>query len=183
MKEKDTQSFNLNIEDCFKNDQFGRKLFEIASKDNLSEIENRILRAIHLLRLSIDEIDKGVSYVLISSAFEALLKQDLDVMLTGSIVFGISQNLAAILGKNYDECKDIISYFKELYSVRSSVTHKGDTKSKKNKEVDIKKAYEYLGDIIKKLCLYEPYRKYENLDKIHSEIVEKKLYTFNIEGF
>lgn len=101
-----------------------KKLFEIYDKSSKNEIEKRISNATNWVGMAIAEKNNSVAFTQAIYAIESLLQYETKgEVINKSIVATISEAVAFLLGKNFDDRKSIEKRFKELYGIRSKIAH------------------------------------------------------------
>ena len=101
-----------------------QQLIEIFDKSNKNEIEKRITNAVNWLGMAIAEKNNSIAFTQSIYAIESLLQYETKgEVINKSIVATISEAIAFLLGKNYEDRKNIEKNFKELYGIRSKIAH------------------------------------------------------------
>ncbi len=115
---------NIKLDYVFdKNEKYLSKLIELISKDDKTEMEDRILRFTYLGGMAISELDHSMGFLKCMMAIEALLQVNKE-----EISNQISENVSFILygtGKETVAENRIQMYniMKKLYSKRSELAH------------------------------------------------------------
>jgi len=89
-----------------------------AGLDHTSAEANRINRAYYFIDLARKSYDIGTKVSLHCSAFECLFSVD-----NVELAHRLSETVAYFLGENFEERKEIYKQMKEIYGLRSNVTH------------------------------------------------------------
>lgn len=111
--------------DYILNEKIGnRQLIDIFDKESKNEIEKRICNAINWVGMAIAEQNNSIAFTQAIYAIESLLQYETKgEIINKSIVATISESIAFLLGKNYDDRKGIEKRFRELYGIRSKIAH------------------------------------------------------------
>ncbi len=110
----------------FCNQELGNdKIWEIAARNNKSDIEKRLLSAIQWIGKGIRETDPAKSLVQYVFAIEGMFQQNENTLFTPSIISSISEDLSFLIGADYDSRKETAETFKEVYRNRSAIAHGG----------------------------------------------------------
>ena len=96
-------------------------IFSLFEKENLSDVENRVLSAMDWIGKGLKEFDKDKGFVQLMFDVEALLGNN-----EGSIQRRISECIAFTLGTDYSSRTKLEKDFKELYGIRSAIVHGGN---------------------------------------------------------
>lgn len=107
---------------------------EKGSLDHTGAEANRINRAYYFIDLARKTYDIGTKVSLHCSAFECLFS-----VATTELRHRLSETIANFLGENFEEKKKYYEQIKEIYDLRSSVTHGSGINKKlfKNNEVSL----------------------------------------------
>jgi len=143
-------------------------MWQLISKKHVTELEDRIIRAIMWGGKSIIENDIADSFVQIAIALEILLTyKQKDQLISPSIVNQLSETAAIIIADSCDDRIKVERDIKELYTIRSNVVHLGA----RNIEMhDYYKFFFYVKDIIVKLLLIDKYKGIKSSSELHSLI-------------
>ena len=99
-------------------------LFDQLTNNNRSEIDNRIVNAINWIGMAVAEKENSVAFTQAMYGIESLLQyEQKGEMISKSIVASIAENIAFLLGRNFDERKEFEKQFKKLYGIRSKIAH------------------------------------------------------------
>lgn len=101
------------------------KIWSIISKNNLTEIESKIILSIDWIGQSTNERSSTDAFLKAAIALEVLLTYNDKSPITPSITYRLSENSALILGKKMSDRIKIERKIKSLYSRRSSIVHAG----------------------------------------------------------
>ena len=101
-----------------------RKLFEFIDDNNLSEIETKIKRSVSWVGQSLRKTDIVESFLNLCVAFETLFCYQRE-FISDSLISQMTEQAAYICEKNLEARKTIIKNIKDLYSIRSSIVHRG----------------------------------------------------------
>ena len=120
--------FSLDINDSSLIDSLMgfNRVWKILACDKRTELEEKILSSIEWIGKAIYEPDKRKSIIQYVFAIENLLMYNEGKIITPSIVSQLSESLAFILGSNLEERKRITKEFRDVYTVRSAITHGGN---------------------------------------------------------
>lgn len=165
-------------EEWFREYKIINEAFDIIDKFKegcATDLEQRIIRAIHYVGLANAESDKAVIYSLYMVAVEALLQSNAENgMVSPSITYQISEAAAFIISayrskdcseKNTTEMrKSIFQDFKALYNNRSRIVH-GNIVNVNVRE--LKKEQELVYELINDTIALVHDKKYSGLKEIH----------------
>lgn len=115
-----------------------KSLNELFSKDNKSDIDNRIIISLNIYALQTTITKIEVKFVLMISALEGLLLSDKDY-----IGKKLSEKVAFLIGKDKSERISVYDKMKTFYDKRSSFTHQNIRERNKITEPD----FQYLSNI------------------------------------
>ena len=99
-------------------------LFNQLTNNNRSEIDNRIVNAINWIGMAVAEKENSVAFTQAMYGIESLLQyEQKGEMISKSFVASIAENVAFLLGRNFDDRRKLEKRFKELYGIRSKIAH------------------------------------------------------------
>lgn len=152
------------------NPEFGYDyLWELIAKENLNNLQKRIVVSIEWIGKAMWERDKTKSFIQIMIAFESLLKYDEKGIISPSIANQISEWGAYIHSDKYDERIKIFQKIKDIYYIRSKIVHSGSSDVTHD---NLFNALSILKNIIIKLST--EYRFIESMESLNKIINEKK---------
>jgi hypothetical protein len=147
-------------------------MWQLISRKNVTELEDKIIRSIIWGGKSIIESDIADSFVQVAIALEILLTyKQKDHLISPSIVHQISETAAIIIADSYDDRIKVERDIKDLYTIRSNIVHLG------TRHIEIQDYYKlffYVKDIIVKLLLIDKYRGLKTSSELHSLIKKIK---------
>ncbi|EIJ72008.1 hypothetical protein HMPREF1049_0148 [Fusobacterium necrophorum subsp. funduliforme ATCC 51357] len=123
-----TLLFDLdNLEKAVQHNKEGNRLLEIIlnEKEEQEEFDNIIQSAINWFGESLSEKQLNVSLLKSVIALESIFYYQ-ERLLSPSILYTICTSSALILGKNYDEKIEIETKLKNIYGIRSAISHAGN---------------------------------------------------------
>ena len=113
----------LDKDDWFFSKKNGNEqIWTILNSDKQTKMENRIIKAIEWIGMSINEKRQSTAFIQCLFAIECLL-QDQENFITKSISAQIGEYAAFIVGFDYESRCEIEKLFKDLYSIRSKIAH------------------------------------------------------------
>jgi hypothetical protein len=123
---------------------------EKGGLDHTSAEANRINRAYYFIDLARKTYDIGTKVSLHCSAFECLFS-----VATAELKHRLSETIANFIGGNFEEKKEYYCQIKEIYDLRSSVTHGSGINKKlfKNNEESLSKIGENCDNIMRQCIL------------------------------
>lgn len=144
-----------------KKNKIFKKLIKIISKENLNELEEKILVAIGWIRDSLVEEKNNSALLKAMIALESLFYFKTDNFMAPSTTHLISESVLLILGKNLEQRLEMEKQLKKLYGKRSSVTHSGKAKIEKEDCDNLRKI---ATNVIVKFLVC---KKYKDITKIN----------------
>ena len=154
-----------------------KELINILNKKEKNEIETRIVNAVNWAGMAVSEKNNSVAFTQAIFAIESLLQQQIKgEIFNKSIVASISEDIAFLLGKNFDERKKYEKDFKELYSVRSSIAH---GKSSQINPYQVLSAIAMAKLLIQELILNPALKGAVTMQKITNYITKQKYTVIN----
>lgn len=144
------------------------KIWEITSKDKINKMQDRILKSIYWVGISLSETNNEIALTELAIAFESLLKQNESGGPTTSSIQGqISDAVAFLVGKTLTERTDITKKFRKFYAYRSSIVHGGITK---NNDIDYSEYLQIFNKTLRTLLSDETFSKCQNIEQLIEEI-------------
>ena len=144
--EKDTFGFNFSreivenvpLDDPYftDNNNGNDKIWNLLFKRKKTAMEKRIITSIEWIGKANSEMNNINRFLFYVIAIESLLTFQEKTMITPSIANSISESIAMILGSNYEDRIIIEKQVKEIYSIRSAITH-GNDKLVSDEEMNI----------------------------------------------
>ncbi|AZV56765.1 HEPN domain-containing protein [Clostridium sp. AWRP] len=173
MRLNTTRSRKVDLEESYLiNNEFGnKKIWEIAKKNNNSEIEKRLLVAIEWIGKGLNDLDEGKAFIQFIFAIEALLQLNKGGIVSPSIASQISEYASFIIGSKLEERIDIEKTFKDLYSKRSDIAH---GRSQSVSEEDLKTAFLMARDLIVKILTLPDFQNIKSIQDIQEWVKNKK---------
>lgn len=99
-------------------------LFSRLTNANRSEMDNRIMNAVNWIGMAIAEKRNSVAFTQAMFGIESLLQyEQKGEVVSKSVVASIAENVAFLLGRNFDERRAFEKRFKTLYGIRSKIAH------------------------------------------------------------
>lgn len=100
--------------------------FNLISKKNRSEIENRLINSIEWIGKALFDTDVSKSFVMYWFSIESMLQYyEKNQLLTPSILHQLSESIAFILCSSYPDRLSLVKLVRTLYGKRSSLVHGG----------------------------------------------------------
>lgn len=144
------------------------KIWNLLIKKQLTDLENKILDAIIWFGKAITDPSTSQALTLYTFAIERILRIDEKGMISPSITYQISENMAFILGKDVKERKKIQKDIKKLYQNRSEIVHGSN---KKLDYVDLQQAKDYSSKLIHTLLNEEPYCQFKQIKDLSEHLI------------
>lgn len=146
---------------------------EKGGLDHTGAEANRINRAYYFIDLARKSYDIGTKVSLHCSAFECLFS-----VATTELRHRLSETIANFIGANFEEKKEYYEQIKEIYDLRSSVTHGSGINKKlfKNNEESLNRIGMNCDNIMRK-C-YQKIITDENLKELYFENNNEKIGSF-----
>lgn len=146
------------------------KILKLLSTENLNELEQRILYGVNWVGMSLMERNNAIALSEALFAVEALLQAEPGII-NKSIVASLAEMVAFIVGVDYDSRIQLEEKFKNLYGLRSKITHgKGMNITDLETMEAISLARELIYTIIKKPAFKEA----KSLKAINNYIVKMR---------
>ena len=156
-----------------------RKVLDIVGKNAPeSELETRIINAVNWIGMAVAEKNHAIAFTQAILAVECLLQyQQSGEPISKSIVASIGEEVAFLLGRDLESRKSWEKKFKQLYGIRSKISH--------GKSTDIT-VYEVLDaiDLAKRLVielLTNPAFKSAKTIQMVNNHIEKMRYTYSAQ--
>jgi len=130
-------------ENLFRYEGNNKKLFEFIDRNNLSEIETKVKRAVSWVGQSLRKTDIVESFLNLCVAFETLFTYQ-DEFIKDSLISQMTDQSAFLCENNLDSRKKLVKEIKDLYRLRSKIVHHG------NADISEQNYYDFL-KIIKKI--------------------------------
>lgn len=102
------------------------KIWKIISKDDITEIESKIILSIDWIGQSTNKRSSTDAFLKAAIALEVLLTYNEKNPITPSITYRLSESSAMILGKTVNDRIIIEKKIKSLYGQRSAIIHAGN---------------------------------------------------------
>lgn len=114
-----------DAEDFMLDEEYGNmQLWRIYDKKNKNEVETRIVNAVNWIGMAIAEKNNSIALTQAVFAIESLLqRQTKGEIFNKSIVASIAEDIAFLLGRDFEERKKYENEFKEIYCIRSKIAH------------------------------------------------------------
>jgi hypothetical protein len=112
------------------------KIWDLLMLGYKNKIEKRIITSIEWIGKANSEIDIKNRFLFYVIAIESILTIQEKTMVTPSIASSISESVALLLGKSYEERLYYEKELKEIYSIRSAIAH-GNEKLISEKEIGL----------------------------------------------
>lgn len=158
------------VEEMHNNQSF--YIWDLYSKPNKSDRENRILNAILWVGKAHIEIDNRIYFMELCFALESLLQIEVDKFLNPSITYSISTSCAIIIANDYKDREKVVKTLKELYRKRSNIAH-GKSVDISNGDCEI--LFRYVTYLLNDLSNKEQWKKFSSMQDLWKEIESIKL--------
>ena len=112
-------------ENLFRYEGNNKKLFEFIDRNNLSEIETKVKRAVSWVGQSLRKTDIVESFLNLCVAFETLFTYQ-DEFIKDSLISQMTDQSAFLCENNLDSRKKLVKEIKDLYRLRSKIVHHGN---------------------------------------------------------
>jgi hypothetical protein len=112
------------------------KIWDLLTLGSKDQIKKRIITSIEWIGKANSEIDIKNRFLFYVIAIESMLTIQEKTMITPSIANSISESVALLLGKNYEERLYYEKELKAIYSIRSAIAH-GNEKLVSEKEISL----------------------------------------------
>lgn len=144
------------------------KIWNLLIKTQLTDLENRILDAIIWFGKATTDPSPSQALTLYTFAIERILRIEEKGIISPSIAYQISENMAFILGTNVEERKKIQKDIKKLYQNRSEIVHGSH---KEQNYIDLQKAKNYSNKLIHILLNEEPYCQFRQIKELSEHLI------------
>lgn len=161
--------FDFDNEHIFCSECGNNRIWQIASFENLTKIEERILTAIEWVGKGIRDKDRSKSLIQFVFAIEGLLQHQVDKMINPSIVSQLADTAAFILACEVESRFTIAREMRDIYKYRSSIAHGNSS------NVDISKVwlgFRMAHKLIRAFLSNEQLKNIKNSDEL-KDYVEK----------
>ena len=149
-------------------------IWKIFSKEDKTDMEQRIINAIFWIGESIVENDDSKVIAEIAFAFETLLHNNDEVYASKGVVASLSESVAFIVGDTVEKRKNTEKDFKDFYKRRSTIAHGARISSDATNSLP--SFYDMIYNTITCLLTKEPFSKcktctelYENIQTLRSQ--------------
>ncbi|EMO33162.1 hypothetical protein LEP1GSC175_1925 [Leptospira santarosai str. HAI821] len=140
-------------------------------KKNPTEMQSKIVQAILWVGKAFNEKDRHLSLLQFTMALEALFSNLQSGVITPGIAYSISENVAFILGKNYDDRTEIEKIVKKIYGLRSAITHGN---SKEISDYDLIYASRICLESIREFLRNDELKNFRKVDELVDYLKRKK---------
>jgi len=146
-------------------------IFNLFLNKNPCKFEKKIILAIEWLGQAYKDSSMQNSFLKAAISLEILFTHSEKEIITPSIIHQISESIALILGKDYEDCIKIEKDIKYLYGKRSSIVHSG---SSKIKYYELNNLLNYSGKIIFEFLINYEYSNVKEIEELYSILKRKK---------
>ena len=147
-------------------------IWELHSKSNRSDKENRILNAILWVGKAHIETDNKIYFLELCFAIESILQVDTDKFINPSITYAISTSCAMIIADRFEDRQLVVKKLKELYRKRSNIAH-GKTVEVSNSDCEL--LFKYVAYLLDDLSNKEKWQKFTSMKELLQEVENQKL--------
>ena len=147
-------------------------IWDLYSKPNKSDRENRILNAILWVGKAHIETDNRIYFLELCFALESLLHIEMDKFLNPSIAYSISTSCAIIIADDFKDREKVVKTLKDVYRKRSNIAH---GKNIDISNVDCETLFMYIAYLLNDLSSKEPWNKFVSMQELWLEIEKIKL--------
>lgn len=128
-----------------------------------NDLEEKLLDSIEWCGRALVEVDDSKALLQYIICIESLLQFEEDKFISASIVSQLRDMTAFLLGENYKQRISYSTYVKDLYKIRSSITHSGKGKIT---ELLLHTAHVLCYKIIRKILTTEPYNSFKTKEAL-----------------
>jgi len=136
-----------------------------------NDLQQKILDSIEWAGKALVESDDSKALLQYIISIEALLQYDEGKFIVPSIVSQLSDMVAFLLGESHKQRVSYSNYIKDLYKIRSSITHSG--KSNIN-DISLHTAHVLTHKIIRKIITHPPYKTFVTKKSLCKYLIELK---------
>lgn len=168
-----------DAEDFMLNEEYGNlQLWKIYDKRDKNEIEIRIVNAVNWIGMAIAEKNNSIAFTQAVFAIESLLqRQTKGEIFNKSIVASIAEDIAFLIGRDFEERKKYEKDFKDIYAIRSKIAHGKSSEITAYQVLDVINMAKLL---IQELLINPVFKEATTMQKI-TNYITKQRYTVGIE--
>ncbi|WP_026750683.1 HEPN domain-containing protein [Sediminibacterium sp. C3] len=138
---------------------------------NKNDLQQKIMDSIEWYGKAVIESDDSKALLQYIISIEALLQYDEGKLIVPSIVSQLCDMIAYLLGKSFEERVSYAENIKELYKIRSSITHSGKSKIS---NLSLHTAQIICHMIIRKIITTEPYKNFQSKKSLCDYLIKLK---------
>ncbi len=143
----------------YQNDENGNKTLWQWITMEKNNLQQKIMDSVEWCGRASVEADDSKAVLLYTISIEALLQYDESSPIKPSIMSLLSDMVAFLLGETFEQRISYRDYIRELYSVRSAISHGG---SKSNiSSINLHTAFIMCHKIIRKIITTEPFKNFQ----------------------
>ncbi len=154
----------------FSKDNGNDHIWSLQNKQPLNVIDQRILRAVDWIGMSLNEKEINIAFIQAAFAIECIL-QDQDDFITKSITAQICEYAAFIVGYSKDTRIEIQELTKKLYRMRSKIAH---GQRDDNIEPELLNVIWLAKQIIISFCVKPELRSIQTVDSLRTFITKQR---------
>lgn len=168
-----------DAEDFMVNDECGNmQLWRMYDKKDKNEVETRIINAVNWIGMAIAEKNNSIAFTQAVFAIESLLqRQTKGEIFNKSIVASIAEDIAFLIGRDFEERKKYEKEFKDIYGIRSKIAHGKSSEITAYQVLDVINMAKLL---IQELLTNPVFKEATTMQKI-TNYITKQRYTVGIE--
>lgn len=168
-----------DAEDFMVNDECGNmQLWRMYDKKDKNEVETRIINAVNWIGMAIAEKNNSIAFTQAVFAIESLLqRQTKGEIFNKSIVASIAEDIAFLIGRDFEERKKYEKEFKDIYGIRSKIAHGKSSEITAYQVLDVINMAKLL---IQELLINPVFKEATTMQKI-TNYITKQRYTVGIE--
>ena len=168
-----------DAEDFMLNEEYGNlQLWQIYDKKDKNEVETRIINAVNWIGMAIAEKNNSIAFTQAVFAIESLLqRQTKGEIFNKSIVASIAEDIAFLIGRDFEERKKYEKDFKDIYSIRSKIAHGKSSEITAYQVLDVINMAKLL---VQELLINPVFKDAVTMQKITNYIIKQR-YTVGVE--
>lgn len=168
-----------DAEDFMVNDECGNmQLWRMYDKKDKNEVETRIINAVNWIGMAIAEKNNSIAFTQAVFAIESLLqRQTKGEIFNKSIVASIAEDIAFLIGRDFEERKKYEKEFKDIYGIRSKIAHGKSSEITAYQVLDVINMAKLL---VQELIINPVFKDAATMQKI-TNYITKQRYTVDVE--
>lgn len=168
-----------DAKDFMVNEKCGNmQLWGMYDKKDKNEVETRIINAVNWIGMAIAEKNNSIAFTQAVFAIESLLqRQTKGEIFNKSIVASIAEDIAFLLGRDFEERKKYEKEFKKIYGIRSKIAHGKSSEITAYQVLDVINMAKLL---VQELIINPVFKDAATMQKITNYIIKQR-YTVDVE--